>query len=213
MKKGLAFAAVAASLPAILYLGGLRLSNLSITTEAYERAPSVRDAGPITLLAKPRPLPDIRFVDAENQPLSLADFRGKTILLNIWATWCPPCREEMPSLDRLEKRLGGPDFQVVALSTDASGLAAVKAFYDRTGIESLDVYLDPSGKVSTDLKIPGIPTTLLIDREGRGLGVRVGPAEWDSDEAMSVIRGQLENATAQPPKLASSENELYGNPN
>jgi len=203
MRKGLVFAAAAASLSAVLYLGGLRLSDLPFTTDAHQRDPSARDVSPITLFETPRPLPDIRFVDAVNQPVSLADFRGKTILLNIWATWCAPCREEMPSLDRLEKRLGGSDFQVVALSTDLNGLAAVKAFYDRIQLTTLGVYLDSSGKVSTDLKIPGLPTTLLIDPEGRALGVRVGAAEWDSDEVMSMIRGQLEGATPGASKMAS----------
>lgn len=135
------------------------------------------------------------FQNAEGEPVQLTDFRGKAVLLNIWATWCVPCREEMPTLDNLQAELGGPDFEVVALSIDVGGLAAVEAFYAEIGIANLAIYLDPPSASWPALGIVGIPTTVLLDHDGRELMRVVGPAEWDSEEMIATIRGHLD---AQP---------------
>lgn len=148
-----------------------------------------------TLLEEPRLLPAIDFIEGDGRAKALADFRGKVVLLNIWATWCVPCREEMPTLDRLQAELGGPDFQVVPLSIDRAGLDVVREFYDETGIKHLAMYVDSSGKASRELGAVGLPTTLLVDRKGRELGRLVGPAEWDSPEVVAFIRGHLERKT------------------
>ena len=140
---------------------------------------------------QPRVLPTIRFADEKGHAMTLQDFRGKVVLLNLWATWCPPCREEMPTLDRLQARLGGPGFEVVAVSIDRDGLPAVQEFYLQTGIKQLRVYLDKSGEASANLGATGIPTTLLIDRESREIGRKIGPAEWDSPEVVTLIQGYL----------------------
>lgn len=137
--------------------------------------------------ASPRQLPDLAFVDGAGKSRTLSDFRGKTVLLNVWATWCPPCREEMPSLDRLQQALGGPRFEVVALSLDAGGADEVKRFYQETGIASLAIYVDPGMRATAKLATPGVPTTLLIDAQGRELGRHAGPAQWDGEEAVRVI--------------------------
>lgn len=149
------------------------------------------DSALLRMHASPRQLPEIAFVDGAGKPLTLADFRGRTVLLNVWATWCPPCREEMPSLDRLQKALGGPAFAVVALSIDAGGAPVVKRFYDEIGIRSLAIYVDSGMRAAGQLATPGVPTTLLIDREGREIGRHAGPAQWDSPEALRVISGYL----------------------
>ncbi|MEX1073787.1 MAG: TlpA disulfide reductase family protein [Burkholderiales bacterium] len=141
--------------------------------------------------ASPRPLPEIAFADGAGKPKTLADFRGKIVLLNVWATWCPPCREEMPSLDRLQKALGGPRFEVVALSIDAEGAPAVQRFYKEIGIASLAIYVDPAMRAAGQLGTLGVPTTLLIDAQGRELGRHAGPAQWDDPEALRVISGHL----------------------
>jgi len=140
----------------------------------------------------PRPLPDIQFENGQGEAMSLADFRGKVVLLNIWATWCAPCRREMPTLERLQAELGGSDFEVVALSIDRNGLPVVKEFYEELGLQQLGMYVDASGKASRELSALGVPTTLLIDREGNELGRLAGPAEWDSPEMVSFIRGYVE---------------------
>lgn len=146
---------------------------------------------------KPVPLPELRFTDGEGRPLTLAGFRGRIVLLNVWATWCTPCREEMPTLDRLQARLGGPDFEVVALSIDHDGIAAVRKFYREIGIKHLRIYIDPTTEATARLNVLGIPATLLIDREGREIGRVLGPAQWDAPEAVETIRQHL-NDPAKP---------------
>ena len=136
------------------------------------------------------PLPEIRFQDAAGKPLTLVGFRGKVVLLNIWATWCVPCRKEMPALDRLQQKPGGPGFEVVALSIDHSP-QAVREFYHQYGMKSLALYVDPSGEAASALGAIGIPTTLLVDRAGREIWRRVGPAEWDAPPSVEAIRKHL----------------------
>lgn len=142
-------------------------------------------------LASPRAIADIAFEDAHGNKHSLAEFRGKSVLLNIWATWCGPCRKEMPALDRLQSKLGSDDFQVVALSIDRGGVAAVKSFYDEIDIRALATYVDPTTDAQAKLGIVGVPTTLLVDREGREVARYTGPAEWDRPEVIEIIRRYL----------------------
>ena len=136
----------------------------------------------------PKPIASIAFEDGQGRPRSLAEFRGKVVLLNIWATWCGPCRREMPSLDRLHGLLGGSDFEVVALSIDRAGLEVVRKFYTNVGIRNLGIYVDSSGKVTRELVTVGVPATLLIDRTGRELGRLVGPAEWDEPSIVEFLK-------------------------
>lgn len=141
-----------------------------------------------------RPIPDLAFVDVEGKQLSLSAFRGKIIPLNVWATWCPPCRKEIPALDRLEQTLGGPQFEVVALSTDSSGLQGVKAFYESLGLKSLQIILDEEGSAMRDFRIIGLPTTLLVDEQGREIARKIGPAAWDSAEVIAFLRERIDSA-------------------
>jgi thiol-disulfide isomerase/thioredoxin len=150
----------------------------------------------IILRDSPKQVPTIQFVDGEGQPRSLADFRGKAVLLNIWATWCVPCRKEMPALDRLEAALGGPDFQVVPLSIDRGGADVVRKFFAEIGIKKLEMYLDVSGDASRQLSVVGLPTTLLLDREGREIGRLIGPAEWDEPENVQFVKCVIEKSGA-----------------
>lgn len=138
-----------------------------------------------------RALPDIAFEDAEGRRRTLSQFGGKVVLLNIWATWCAPCREEMPALDRVQQKLGGPDFEVLALSIDTGGIAAVKRFYDEIGIRSLALYVDPTMRATATLGAMGVPTTLLIDRQGREIGRHTGPAQWDGPDVERKIERHL----------------------
>jgi thiol-disulfide isomerase/thioredoxin len=135
----------------------------------------------------PVSVPELQFTDSEGQPRTLADFRGRIVLLNLWATWCLPCRKEMPTLDRLQAALGGPDFEVVALAINRGGLKAVKKFYADFGIKHLAIHNDTSGKANFELATAGLPTTLLIDRQGQELGRLVGPAEWDASDMVAFL--------------------------
>lgn len=146
----------------------------------------------------------LRFKDAGGTALTLTDFRGRSVLLNVWATWCGPCRKEMPALDRLQAKLGATDFEVIALSIDRGGLGVVERFFDEISIANLAIYLDENAAAMSALGITGIPTTLLIDREGRGIRRWAGPAEWDSPEIEALIRSHVDLATSSIESPASN---------
>jgi len=141
----------------------------------------------------PRPLPALSFTDRDGKTLRLADFRGRVTLVNLWATWCVPCRKEMPALDELEAKLGGPDFSVLAINLDTGDRDKPHKFLNEIGVRHLAYYEDPSTNVFQELKrygrsIIGLPTTVLVDRNGCELGVLPGPAEWASEDALALIR-------------------------
>jgi len=140
---------------------------------------------------EPEALPEVTFVDGSGAARTLADWKGRVVLLNLWATWCAPCRKEMPALERLQKELGSDRFEVVALSIDRGGADAAKKFLDQIKVEKLALYVDATARSSSALKAVGMPTTLLIDRQGRELGRLVGPAEWDSADAVRLIKAAL----------------------
>lgn len=159
-----------------------------------------RDAAggvPFPLATRPKAIPDLRFQDAAGKERTLADFRNRMVLLNIWATWCTPCREEMPALDRLQAKLGGPEFEVLALSVDQQGAEAVRKFFEETGIQALERYIDPSAQAAFRLGAVGLPATLLVDRGGREIGRHVGPAKWDAPEIVESLRRRIEDVRRQ----------------
>jgi thiol-disulfide isomerase/thioredoxin len=199
-------AAVAGSAIVLLALGYYEYGR-----QAFSPASAVREPAPaagaggspelvkaleLSVFDQPRALPEVRFADGEGHELMLDDFRGRVVLLNIWATWCVPCRKEMPALARLQAKLGGNDFLVIPLSIDREGVAPVKRFYQELGLAKLGIYVDPSGKGSRALAIPGVPTTLLIDRQGREVACRMGPAEWDGPETLSLVEQTIQRGSA-----------------
>jgi len=139
----------------------------------------------------PMQLPPFTFIDAEGKERTLKDWRGKVVLLNLWATWCAPCIREMPHLDRLKAALGSDKFDVVAISVDRGGPAKPRAFRERTKVTHLEFYQDPTAKLGFALKAIGMPATLLLDAQGREIGRLVGPAEWDSAEAVRLIKAHI----------------------
>jgi thiol-disulfide isomerase/thioredoxin len=139
----------------------------------------------------PRVVPEIQFDDRHGHPLTLKAFRGKPIILNIWAPWCIPCREEMPALDRLQAEIGAAHLHVLPLSVDRRGLPAVEKFYRDQRLTSLGIYLDQSGDAASRIDGDGVPMTLLIDRGGREVGRRLGALEWDDPKVVMLIRQRL----------------------
>ena len=135
-----------------------------------------------------KPLPELSFTDANGKPMTLADFRGKTVLLNLWATWCAPCIKEMPDLDQLQQKLGSDKFVVIALSLDRGGLDVVRPFYEKAGLTALGIYLDPAGETMKRVSGRGLPTTLLIDGEGREVSRVEGVLDWAGEEVLGVLR-------------------------
>jgi thiol-disulfide isomerase/thioredoxin len=140
---------------------------------------------------RPRALPALHFEDGAGHSLSLASFSGRPVVLNLWATWCAPCRQEMPALARLQAKFDKSGLLVLPLSIDRQGAPAVRRFYRDLGLAGLGVYVDGSGEAAGDLGAPGLPTTLLIDRDGREIGRKIGPAEWDSAQIAALIRDRL----------------------
>lgn len=155
--------------------------------------PLIRGEVAAMSLARPATAePDIAFRTPDGRPTTLAAFKGKALLVNLWATWCVPCRGEMPALDALERSQGGPDFEVVAVNVDTTRLDHPAEFMKQNGIAQLALYADPSADVLQALKrqggLLGLPTTLLIDRNGCELGRMAGPAAWASPDGQAVIR-------------------------
>jgi thiol-disulfide isomerase/thioredoxin len=162
------------------------LALLTLLAPGYATAAEV----PIETDA-PQPLPPLTFQTMEGQETTLADFAGKVVVLNLWATWCAPCREEMPSLDRLQAMFADRDVVVLALSVDRAGPERVKQFLDEIGVEQLHVYRDPKAAATRALKVPGLPATILIDKQGREAGRVLGIAHWDGPEAVAAVEKLL----------------------
>ena len=139
-------------------------------------------------------VPDLAFKDASGSEVKLSKWQGRVVLLNLWATWCAPCRREMPTLNDVQKQLGSKDFEVVALSVDRKGLEASAAFLKETGADSLGLYVDETTTSLNALQALGLPVTLLIDRKGREIGRLLGPAEWNSAEAIALMKAALAEA-------------------
>jgi len=147
------------------------------------------------ILDKPLDLNKIAFSDNNGNSVTIADWNGRSVLLNLWATWCPPCRHEMPFLEDLQAKLGGEKFEVVTVSIDLKSPTKPKAFFAEIGLKALKFYWDGTGKIFTDLKMEnlafGMPTTVMIDENGMALGVLNGPATWNSDEAIALVQQAL----------------------
>lgn len=145
-------------------------------------------------------LPDLAFEDADGKPKKLSDWRGKTVLVNLWATWCVPCRKEMPALDSLQTKLGGKDFEVVAINIDTRDPEKPKNFLKDANLTRLGYYSDQKAKVFQDLKnigkALGMPTSVLVDGQGCEIANIAGPAEWASDDAIKLIKAAMQPATA-----------------
>lgn len=159
---------------------------------AARLAPLVHgEVAALALAGDPRPLPPLTFTDGAGKPVTLASFRGRDVLLNLWATWCVPCRLEMPSLDRLEAARGGKDFSVVAVNIDTARLDRPKFFLKEIGVKNLSFYADNSANIfetlKQDGKVLGLPTTILVGKDGCDIGTMAGPAKWDSADALALI--------------------------
>ncbi|ACK84431.1 thiol:disulfide interchange protein TlpA [Methylorubrum extorquens] len=186
-----------------LYGTGSNLGNLAASGPCAEAAPVAARLAPLArgdvaafdASAPPKPAPAVAFKGPDGAPTDLASLRGKLLLVNLWATWCAPCKAEMPALDRLQAELGGDSFQVVAINVETRNLDKPPAWFKANGIAHLTYYGDPEGKVlpviQSAVGSTGLPTTMLIDAKGCTLGVMKGPAEWSSEDGKRLIRAAL----------------------
>jgi thiol-disulfide isomerase/thioredoxin len=152
----------------------------------------------LTMATSPLRLPDLAFEDADGKPKKLSDWRGRTVLVNLWATWCVPCRKEMPALEGLQTKLGGPDFEVVAVNIDTRDPEKPRSFLKEANLTRLGYFADQKAKVFQDLKAIGralgMPTSVLVDGQGCEIATIAGPAEWDSDDAVKLISAAVKPA-------------------
>lgn len=165
----------------------LLLLPSALSTGRAEPAADQTPLGQFVPSSPPRPAPQIHFTDADGKAVSLGDFAGRLVLVNLWATWCAPCRREMSSLDRLQTRLGD-NITILAISEDMGGDKAVAPFVAKLGLKALKTYLDPKNTVGQAFKVEGLPTSFLVDRQGRVLGRVEGEADWDSPKMLAVIK-------------------------
>ncbi len=179
-----------ALLAAVFLAGGIYWLNAS-----QSKVESAANAGSMAAYIKhaaPQEVAAFTFLDKAGAEKDLSALKGKIILLNLWATWCGPCRKEMPALSRLQKAMGSADFQVVELSEDLKGYDASAAFLKEVGADNLTLYADPKTAALTAVAAPGLPVTLLLNREGRELGRLLGPAPWDGEEAKAIIKAAVD---------------------
>jgi len=154
----------------------------------------------LTMASQPLKLPDLAFEDGDGKPKKLSDWQGKTVLVNLWATWCVPCRKEMPALERLQTQLQGPNFEVVAINIDTRDPEKPRNFLKEANLTRIGNYNDQKAKVFQDLKsigrALGMPTSVLVDAKGCEIATIAGPAEWDSDDAVELIRAAVQPQAA-----------------
>jgi thiol-disulfide isomerase/thioredoxin len=164
------------------------LLALASTLGAAAQTPSEPDIkiGEFIPVATPQPAPEMSFTGLDGQPISLADFKGKLIVLNLWATWCQPCLKEMPSLAKLGARFG-PPLVVLAVSEDRGGADVVKPFLAKLDLDKVTIGLDPKSTAIRALHTRGLPTSVVVDADGKVLGKVEGAADWDSDEMVAVL--------------------------
>ena len=164
---------------------------------AFFAVPALADVGPslltgamakFKLAAARKPLPDFAFLDAKDEERKLADWRGKTVLVNFWATWCAPCVKEMPSLDKLQAEMGKASFVVLPLSLDGPTRSKVAPFYENAKLGNLGIWFDKGRKVQQALDVSLLPTSILIDGQGREIGRLEGEADWDTPEAIALMK-------------------------
>lgn len=172
---------------AVLYTALALSANAATAQPASVEGLIDGDMRKLVFAAEPAAVPATDFVDMEDRAVALADYRGKVVLVNFWATWCAPCREEMPSLDALNTALGGEDFAVVTIATGPNPPPAMTRFFEETGIETLPLYRDPKQRLAREMAVMGLPVSVILDREGRELARLTGDADWNSDSARAVI--------------------------
>ncbi len=180
--------------------GGDPICRAAVATASRIAPLAHGEVAALTMASTPLKLPDLAFEDADGKPKKLSDFRGKTLLVNLWATWCVPCRKEMPALDQLQAKLAGPNFEVVAINIDTRDPEKPKNFLKEASLTRLGYFNDQKAKVFQDLKAIGralgMPTSVLVDPQGCEIATIAGPAEWGSDDALKLIRAALGPAAA-----------------
>ncbi len=188
---------------ALLYAALVTLANPAVADIA--RAIELRegDMRKLNFHSEPRAVGTAEFTDPEGGTHRLADYRGQVLLVNFWATWCAPCRKEMPTLEALQKALGGEDFQVVTIATGRNQPAAITRFFAEAGVENLPILLDARSTLAREMAVFGLPATVLVDREGMEIARLTGDADWATESALAVIGAVIDSGESDEAEAAS----------
>lgn len=183
-------------LAAILYTGLVSLANPALADLAKAEAMREGDMKKLTFHSDAQPAGTAEFTTFDEAPMSLEQYKGKWVLLNFWATWCAPCRKEMPMLSELQTEFGGPDFDVVTIATGRNPPPAMRAFFDEIGVDNLPLYRDPQSGLAREMGVLGLPITVILNPEGQEVARMRGDADWASDNAKDILRTILGTDTA-----------------
>ena len=169
-------------------------------------------ADKLTLHKEPRPFRDKSFVGADGEETDLTAFEGRVVLVNFWATWCPPCLKELPGMDRLQADLGAEGLTIVPISLDRGGISKAGKWWRKAGFEALALYADPDKDLAKEMGVLALPVTAILGPDGREIGRVVGDAEWDSDEAKAMLRWLIEETGVKAPLTETQETALPARP-
>jgi thiol-disulfide isomerase/thioredoxin len=172
---------------ALIYTAVALFANAAAADTGAIEALREGDMRKLVLHAEPREVSDVPFTDPDGGEHRLADWEGKVVLLNFWATWCAPCRKEMPMLDALQVEFGGDGFDVVTVATGRNSVQGIRRFFEEVGVENLPILLDPRQDLSREMGVFGLPVTMILDAEGREIARLVGEADWQSDSAKAIV--------------------------
>lgn len=173
-------------------------ADLSASQVETLKAARSGDMKKLVIHKEPRPRLERAFETAKGGSRTIEDFSGKVMLVNFWATWCPPCRKEMPYLDNLRAEMRNDDFDVIAISMDRASVEKIERFYMSADLRNLDIYREPTLRIGTEAGILGMPVTIVLDRRGREIARLQGEAKWDSSEAKDMLRALIDAVDAAP---------------
>ncbi|WP_439524546.1 TlpA family protein disulfide reductase [Marivita sp.] len=176
------------TLAAILYTGLVALANPALADLAKAEAMRDGDMKKLTFHSEAQPAGTAEFTTFDGDPMSLEQYKGKWVLLNFWATWCAPCRKEMPMLSDLQREFGGEDFEVVTLATGRNPPPAMKSFFDEIGVDNLPLHRDPGSALAREMGVLGLPITVILNPDGDEVARMRGDANWASDNAKAILR-------------------------
>lgn len=183
-------------LAAILYTGLVTLANPALADLTKAEAMREGDMKKLTFHSTPQVAGTADFTTFDGAPLSLESYKGKWVLLNFWATWCAPCRKEMPMLSELQTEFGGGDFEVVTVATGRNPPPAMQSFFDEIGVDNLPLHRDPKSGLAREMGVLGLPITVILNPEGQEIARMRGDADWASDNAKNILKTILGQDTA-----------------
>jgi len=174
-------------LAVVLYMAAALGANPALADPAQAAALRDGDMKKLNFHEAPEAAPATEFVRADGGTGSLEDYRGRHVLVNFWATWCAPCRHEMPTLSALQDEMGGEAFEVVTIATGRNAAPAMKKFFADIGVENLPLHRDTNSALARQMGVFGLPVTVILDREGREIARLTGDADWNSESARAII--------------------------